>query len=102
MILLTDSEEPDQLARMRKLILAFAVCIYSKTCFRIALPTYSGVVLSITHSIACSTIASVSQVDFPCVKTATTILTQLFKTFESVVYKIKVSKQSKGWIYPRV
>ena len=30
MILLTDSEGPDQTARMRRLIWAFAVCIYPK------------------------------------------------------------------------
>ena len=34
-ILFTDSEGPDQPARMRRLIWAFAVRIWSKTCFRI-------------------------------------------------------------------
>ena len=38
MLLLEDSESPDQTARMRSLIWAFAVHIWSKTRFRIARP----------------------------------------------------------------
>ena len=40
MILLSDSEGPDQTARMRRLIWAFAVRIYPKTRFRTARPKY--------------------------------------------------------------
>ena len=36
MILLADSEGPDQTARMRRLIWAFAVRILPKVCFRMA------------------------------------------------------------------
>ena len=38
MILLADSEGPDQTARMRSLIWAFAVRIYLKTRFRMTRP----------------------------------------------------------------
>ena len=38
MILLADSEGPDQTARMRRLIWAFAVRICQKTRLRMALP----------------------------------------------------------------
>ena len=38
MILLADSEGPDQTARMRRLIWAFAVSICPKTCFPIVKP----------------------------------------------------------------
>ena len=38
MILLADSEGPDQTARMRRLIWAFAVCICPKTGFHMARP----------------------------------------------------------------
>ena len=38
MIVLADSEGPDQTARMRRLIWAFAVRICPKTRFRMALP----------------------------------------------------------------
>ena len=42
MILFTDSEGPDQTARMRKLIWAFAARICPKTRFRLARPTCYG------------------------------------------------------------
>ena len=38
MIPLADSEGPDQTVRMRKLILAFAIRLWSKTRFRMARP----------------------------------------------------------------
>ena len=41
MILLADSEGPDQTARMRRLIWAFAVRICPETRFRMARPIYS-------------------------------------------------------------
>ena len=40
MILFADSEGPDQTARMRSLIRAFAVRICPKTCFRMARPDW--------------------------------------------------------------
>ena len=40
MILLIDSEGPDQTARMRRLILVFVVCICPKTRFRLTRPPY--------------------------------------------------------------
>ena len=40
MILLADSEGPDQTAQMRRLILAHAVRIWLKTRFRMARPIY--------------------------------------------------------------
>ena len=41
MILLADSEGPDQSARMRRLIWAFAVRIYPKACVPMAHPKYN-------------------------------------------------------------
>ena len=40
MILLADSEDPDQTALMRSLIWAFAVRVYPKTCFLLAWSIY--------------------------------------------------------------
>ena len=45
MILLGDNEGPDQPARMRRLIMAFAVRIWPKTRFRIAQPKYDRLLL---------------------------------------------------------
>ena len=48
-MLLAYNEGPDQTARMRRLIWAFAVCICPKTRFRMARPNYKIVDLSLFY-----------------------------------------------------